>query len=195
MRRLLYRLLARLPRLKAFINRILNIVGYRLTDSRNGLLSAKDSLERAIYELCTRADENGIDRLPARHRTVVHAWAAHGIIGNGGFQYYYEGAWMMADVAAAYRTLGFEEAACACESSLDIFPARVPPRDRARRWEIINKTDFEALREAETKIFDVRWDSLKAAIADYMAKHDDDFSELGALPNRALQRTALARRR
>jgi hypothetical protein len=180
MRRLIHRLFARLPRLRAFINRALKMFGYRLVDSRNGLLWAKDSLETAIYELCTRADEDGIEALPSRQRTVVHAWAAHGIIGNGGFRYYYEGAWMMADVAAAYRALGFEDAARACESSLDIFPTRVPPRDRERRREIIEKTDFDQLAADEAKIFDIEWDSLKTAIGDYMTRHPDDFGNLGA---------------
>jgi hypothetical protein len=36
------------------------------------------------------------------------------------------------------------------------------------------------------KIFDVEWESLKIAIAEYMARHPDDFGDLGALPNRAV---------
>jgi hypothetical protein len=186
MKRLVGHLFARHSWFKAFMNRILKAFGYRLVDSRSGLLWAKNSLETAIYELCTRADEDGIEALPPPHRIVVHAWSARGIIGNGGFQYYYEGAWMMADVAAAYRALGFDEAARACESSLEIFPARVPPQDRQRRWEIISKTDFDQFSSEVEKIFDVEWASLKTAIAEYMARHPDDFGDLGALPNRAV---------
>ena len=166
-----------MPWLKAFVSRVVRIFGYRLVDTRSGLPSAEDPLATVIYELCARADEGGIETLPARHRTVVHAWAAHGIISNGGFKYYYEGDWMMADVAAAYRTLGFEAAARACDASLEIFPARVPPQDEERRAAIVEQADFTTFANAD-EIFRVTFDALKTAIGEYMDRHPQDFAEL-----------------
>jgi hypothetical protein len=160
------------------VNGILKLLGYRLVWSNSGLLFSKSTLQSAIHELCTRADEDGLEALPQRHRIVVLAWAARGIIGNGGFRYYYEGGWRMAEVAAAYRTLGFEQAARACESTLRIFPACMPPRDDERRREIVQRTDFDQFEDEESKVYDVDWESLEAAIKRYMDRHPVDFGDV-----------------
>ena len=50
-----------------------------------------------------RAEENGIQSLSKPEQTVLLVWWAQGIIGNGGFEYFYEGACNMTDVAEAYQ--------------------------------------------------------------------------------------------
>jgi hypothetical protein len=166
------------PFLRRVVGTILRPFGYRIVLSNNGLLYAKNALERAIYELCTRADEQGIEKLPLAHQHVVRAWAALGIIGNGGFRYFYEGAWDMPGVARAFRVFGFEEAAGACEKSLDIFPNRLPERDSERRHEILEKTDFDAYEEYEGAVYDLEFGALQAAIGAYMDRHPEEFESV-----------------
>jgi hypothetical protein len=166
----------RLPsRYFPLVNRVLRPLGYRIVLSSNGLLFARDSLERAIYELCTRADEGGLESLPDRQRTVVLAWGARGIIGNGGFRYFFEGAWHMTAVADAFRILGFAEAADACEKSLEIFPDHTPPQDAKRRRAILSDTNFKPYAPYEKIVYRIEFDALRSAIGEYIQQHAADF--------------------
>src|SRR6185369_1319119 len=81
------------PRLLSFAVQGLRLVGIRLVHPSSGLVLSKDPARLAIYEVCNDADEQGIEALSVEQRTVVHAWMAKGIIDNGGFRYYFEGAW------------------------------------------------------------------------------------------------------
>ena len=65
-------------------------------------------------DLGSRAQRDGIQSLSEQERAVLLVWWAQGIIGNGGFEYFYEGASNMIDVAEAFQELGFAEAAQAC---------------------------------------------------------------------------------
>ena len=64
-----------------------------------------------------RAEQDGIESLTEPERSVLLVWWAQGIICNGGFAYFYEGACNMPEVAGAFQELGFEEAAQACRQS------------------------------------------------------------------------------
>jgi Domain of unknown function (DUF4375) len=149
-------------------------VGQRLTSALSPWLP-KRSLEQRIYAVCGAADEHGMDALSAPQRTIVLAWAAKGIIGNGGFKYFYEGEWRGAELAQAYRALGFAAAAEACDRSLDAFPARQPPRDAARRYQYIAAGEDAVFGDLEDAIFALEWSALELAIGEYMAKHVEEF--------------------
>jgi hypothetical protein len=163
------------PRLFPLVNRVLRPLGYRIVLSSSGLLFAKDWLVRAIYELSTRADEGGLESLPARQRTVVLAWGARGIIGNGGFRYFFQAAWNMAAVADAFRALGFAEAALACEKALEIFPDHTPPPDAERRRTVLASVNFKPYAPYERIVYRIDFDTLRSAIGEYIKQHAADF--------------------
>lgn len=157
------------------VNRLLSFFGFQAVSSSSGLVHASDPLERRIYAICHQADERGLDALTGPERVVVLAWGSRGIIGNGGFKYFYEGEWRMAELAAAYRTLGFSDAADACERSLDVFPEREPPRDAAERNRFLgaeSQAFFDGLVRA---VFAIEWDDLKLAIGRYIESKPDEF--------------------
>ena len=151
--------------------------GLVLVKSCSGLVNPKDALTRRIYAICNSADEQGIEALPATQRAVVLAWAGRGIIGNGGFKYFYEGQWRMAETAAAYRILGFPEAADACERSLDVFPKRQPPRDDEEREQFLGEESSNLFEELEKVVYALDWDSLKLAIGSYIESRPEAFRE------------------
>lgn len=138
-------------------------------------LRPKRSLEERIYAVCRAADKHGIDALTAAQRVVVLSWSGRGIIGNGGFKYFYEGEWRGAELAAAYRALGFADAAEASQRSLDVFPARQPPRDAKRRYEFIAAGEDAVFGNLEDAIFAIEWPNLERAIGEYMAQHAQEF--------------------
>jgi len=135
-----------------------------------------DPVKAAIVETCLLADERGLDAMTPAQRRVVLVWSARGTIGNGGFRHYYEADWRMPEVAAAFRELGFAEAAGACQRSMSAFPGAFPPPDGDRRWDAVKAADWKALREDERAVFAVSWDELKRALDGYMHRFPADFS-------------------
>lgn len=93
-----------------------------------------------ISDVCdllgSRADVYGLKSLIHWEQVALMAWWAKGIIDNGGFQYFYEGAWQSEEVAAAFDELGFSQAAWACRESMTVFPLRQPQEVHAlrRQW-------------------------------------------------------------
>jgi hypothetical protein len=140
--------------------------------------AAGGPVELAITALCLRADEEGLASLSARQADVVLAWSARGIIGNGGFRAYSQGSGDMKDVVRAFRGLGFEEAASACERSMSMFPLGLPPEDPGRRAAACAAIDWEELRAAERSIYAVSWDALTQAIGACMRRLPGEFPEL-----------------
>jgi hypothetical protein len=141
-------------------------------------LAARNPIRVVITELCIQADEEGIESLTSVQRNVVLAWSALGVIGNGGFQYYYDGTGRMRDVVGAFRVLGFEGAAAACERSMSMFPLGIPPEDPARRAAASATVPWDELEDAESAVFAVEWDALIAAIGAYMRRFPGEFPEL-----------------
>ena|SRR6266545_2531849 len=139
---------------------------------------AVNPVKARISELCLRADAHGIDALTARQQLVVHAWSARGIIGNGGFSYLLEGTHPLGPVAEGFRTLGFNEAAAACERVIAKIAAQQAFGEPARRAAAIGaggdvpSVAFEAEDDA---VFEVGWDALEAAIGDFMRRHGREF--------------------
>lgn len=161
--------------MRSILNRIRALFGAPVASGASGLAYATDPLESTIYSVCEEADKRGLDALSETQRAVVLAWGATGIIGNGGFRYFYEGEWRMAELGAAYRALGFGDAADACERSLDVFPGRVVPRDQHRRSEILERIDQTQLESLQGAVFAIGWDALRDAIGQYMARHASEF--------------------
>lgn len=141
-------------------------------------LAAGDPVEAHLTELCLDADERGIDALTARQQLVVRTWSAHGVIGNGGFQYLFECRLPLAPVADGYRTLGFERAAAACERVMAAVAAAPALTDEARRAAVVEGSDGDPFDAEEHAIYEVEWEELRAAIGDYMRRNPRDFPGL-----------------
>lgn len=137
--------------------------------------AAADPVQAALTDLCIRADDSGIEALALAQAEVVLAWGARGVIGNGGFRAFYQGSGDMRAVARAFRTLGFPEAAAACEASTSAFPLGAPPGDLTRRQDACAGIDWEELRDAERAVHAVGWEALLEAVGAHMRRHPRDF--------------------
>src|SRR5688572_3543263 len=147
--------------MRKVLNWVLGLFGYQAVSSNSGLVTASDSLERRIYGVCHAAEVRGLGALSEAQRAVVLAWGGKGIIGNGGFKYFYEGEWRMAELAAAYRALGFTSAAEACEGSLSAFPQHTPPEDQRLRRDFLGPEAVALFDDLEQDVFDLDWHDLK----------------------------------
>ncbi|MDY7035495.1 MAG: DUF4375 domain-containing protein [Thermodesulfobacteriota bacterium] len=64
-----------------------------------------------IKPLGQKAEDEGLDGLTQIQQTALLVWWTFGIIENGGFRYFFEGASNIEQVADAFRELGFYAAA------------------------------------------------------------------------------------
>lgn len=123
-----------------------------------------------VRELALRADALGLEALPHPAQMLVLAWSARGIIGNGGFRYWYQGK-NDAEVRLtidAFRVLGVRVVADACQESLAAFPAGVVPTNEADRDRAIAAIDWSKLRDAESVVFDVSFEELLEHMGRYV---------------------------
>ena len=146
-------------------------------------------VDEVVLALSKRVDEKrfgpicrsgGLRNLTEAERIVLYACWAMGIIQNGGFQFFYEGATNMAEVANAYECLGYLEAAEACRKSLSIFPNGIPPEDADERLSILSSYQgfrdefFRSLNEAVWEAGDANFE---ATIANYIRIYMLEFKD------------------
>ena len=134
-----------------------------------------------IYRrLGDRAERDGLHSLSEQERSVLLVWWAQGIIANGGFEYFYEGACNMAEVADAFQELGFSEAADACRQSMALFPPGVLGEDPERCYEALTRLDAKYVKDFFLPLSRVVWatdddNQLSAVAANYIRSHADAF--------------------
>ncbi len=137
----------------------------------------------AIYShLGNRAECKGLQSLSKPEHSVLLVWWAQGVIANGGFEYFYEGACNIAEVAAAFQELGFTEAAQACRQSMTLFPPEVLGEDPKKCYESLTRFDAQYVRDFFLPLSRAVWatddgDRLSIATAAYIRTHADAFTD------------------
>lgn len=124
--------------------------------------------------LAKRANDDGIESLTPAEQVVVWTRSASGIIGNGGFTYYYEGATETLEVAAAFDTLGLHDAAEACRAAHAIVPAEVITRGFGACQAWLETVDEAKLNAQFDPLDRVIWDAedrMIAALAAHIRAH------------------------
>jgi hypothetical protein len=121
-----------------------------------------------------RANVEGIEGLGPQERTVLLPWWLKGIVDNGGFKYFYEGATETLAVAEAFDALGLSEAAAACRQAHARVPEEMLDRgfEACREW--MDTLDEDALEELFSEPDRVIWDleeSLEKVLAAYIRTH------------------------
>lgn len=102
----------------------------------------KSTLADATFDAILKryGKEPNPSRMTEPHRTVLLVYHVHGIIGNGGFQYLFEGD-LPGDADLAYTRQAFknikaQKASDAFTKALAVFPNSTPPKDISRRLKI-----------------------------------------------------------
>lgn len=137
-------------------------------------------VEQILKNLGRTADQRGFDALTREEKNVLLPWSARGVIGNGGFKYFYQGTMDPIATARAFRLLGWEEVACACEESLAVFPGRRWPGP-ADSWKHLDGVDWERFRDIDRKVCGLTFDNLLSSIATYISRRPGAFRSPQAL--------------
>ena len=89
------------------------------------------------------ANKNGISSIPEPARTLIAVYTTQGIIGNGGFAYFFEsdfeGDNSYKTIIKSYENIGLEEHAKSVRSVLSLFPGNLPHKNIKEREEFIYK--------------------------------------------------------
>jgi hypothetical protein len=96
-------------------------------------------VDAAFCRLAEREEQRGADSITDIERVVLLVWHASGIIGNGGFRYFFECALPLVATAQAYERIGVEQAASILRRLLEFFPGRHIPDDYDDRMAIVSR--------------------------------------------------------
>jgi len=115
-------------------------------------------------------------------RVVTLVWHSDGIIGNGGFQYLFEGNFNgdpgFVYTAAALRKIGCQARAEAFEDALALFPSNTPPTDLQERLTIYQKVPESERNRIDHKF----WRAEADMVARLAAFIRDNRNQLDNLP-------------
>jgi len=89
------------------------------------------------------ANTKGIAEVPEPARTLIAVYTAQGVIGNGGFAYFFESDFLGDEsyeiIIQSYRNIGLEEFALTIENVLSLFPDGKPHESEKQRSDFIYK--------------------------------------------------------
>ncbi|MDB6112781.1 MAG: hypothetical protein JWR69_4531 [Pedosphaera sp.] len=122
-------------------------------------------------KLVDKQEDQGAEVLTKEENVVLLIWHASGIIGNGGFRYFFEQELNGEAAAAAYTIIGCDKAAELLRLGLSLFPNTVPPASWEERVKYMDENAelFDRLSEAF-------WEAdqgMQERLAEYTRSHFD----------------------
>lgn len=98
----------------------------------------------------TQADTEGLETLTEPQKVLVHIWSAGGIIGNGGFRYFFESGLDGPATVRAYDAVGLPAKADAVRRALEFFPSGRPSKDFEERIEQLAEIEKTRRKQFES---------------------------------------------
>lgn len=132
---------------------------------------------------CSAADKKereGAASLNEVQRTLLLAWHAHGVIGNGSLKSFFEADLPVEPTAAALEQIGMARAAKLLRLAPDLFPGGKPDSDfqkRLAQMEEIEAKRPSALNELSTAFWEAS-DGFDSAMAEFVRANEAAFREL-----------------
>lgn len=123
-------------------------------------------VDRIFGRILDKKEKDGIEALAPEERVVLLIWHATGIIGNGGFQYFYEQELDAEAVACAFDKIGSRKCAEMLRHSLSLFPDSLRQASWNRRIEYI-KSKSELFYRLSSQFWDAETDTEKK-LANYV---------------------------
>lgn len=139
----------------------------------------KALLQQVFHRLADKATCEGIPALSRSERAVFLPYWAAGIIGNGGFRYFFEGATEIWDLAVACEDLGLPESARACRLAGAQIPAEVLAGgyERCRTWmDALMDAHLLAMFERANNLFPVSEETFHARMIAFIREHGLEFT-------------------
>jgi len=153
----------------------------------DALLSIADDSKLCDAVFCRFADFNkqiDVDSYTEEERIVTLVWHAAGIIGNGGFQYLFEGEFTgdpgFVYAAAAFKTIGASESYAAFQRALSLFGGHYPA-DREQRIEAYLRVPKDQRDAIEKQFYDDE-KSMHSGLARYIRGRRERFHQLLSSP-------------
>ncbi len=145
------------------------------------LFATDDDFDLCDGVFCAIADRTGneinLANEPEHCRTVTAIWHSGGIIGNGGFQYLFEGDFngdpgyrLTAD---AYKSIGAEESHAAFTAALALFPDSVLPTDSGERLRIFQSHPEETRNQINSQFWNGD-DDVRRLLATHIRSHESE---------------------
>lgn len=131
-------------------------------------------------------DEVDPSKIPKPQQTVLLVYHSHGILGNGGFQYLFEGDFTgdpeFLLTRQAYKTIGATDASAAFEKAFAVFPNSTPPASIDRRLEFwqskYNLRDSLTDDSSPDSMYFSAMDGVMQKLNDYINANASEFASL-----------------
>lgn len=141
-----------------------------------------DVVDAVFCRIADREGQRGSDSITDIERVVLLVWHASGIIGNGGFHYFFECALPLLPTAQAYGRIGVDQAASILRRLQEFFPERHIPDDYDERMAIVRRfydEHAELLSQLEREFYstDVL---MEQQLAGWIRVHHDVFHATNA---------------
>lgn len=150
--------------------------------------STSDDLADATFARIIKQHGDDVDpsKIPKPQQTVMLVYHAHGIIGNGGFQYLFEGDFPgdpeFLLTRQAFKTIGAEDASAAFDKAFAVFPNSTPPADIDRRLEMwqskYNRMDSMNDESSPDRMYFSSMDGVMDRLKTYIAANEAEFASL-----------------
>ena len=152
--------------------------------------------EEQVHQLCSdvsaqlgqRADAQGLKSLTKAEQYFLLVRHAHGILGNGGFQYFFENDANLHEVADAFEAIGMAGTAGICREALKVFPNGKPIANREARLKWMGENEEQTLEWAglmPALFLTEEWRDAEFFLAVYFSEHVKEFSvELAPSPKK-----------
>ena len=139
-----------------------------------------EQIDKVHNALAKKEKRQGATSIGEIEQVVLLIWHASGIIGNGGFRYFFECGLSLKDTAKAYEQIGVEQAALILRKVLKLFPNSLVPEDWDERMSIVEK-----LYEQHEKLLDdlvgdyyATDELMERQLAGWIRVHKDVFEKL-----------------
>lgn len=131
-------------------------------------------------------DDVDPSKIPKPQQTVMLVYHSHGILGNGGFQYLFEGDFTgdpeFLLTRQAYKTIGATDASAAFEKAFAVFPNSTPPANIERRigmWQSkYNLRDSLTDDSSPDSMYFSAMDGVMQKLNDYITTNASEFASL-----------------
>jgi hypothetical protein len=124
--------------------------------------------------------------MPEEHRTVLAVYHSYGVLGNGGFQYLFEGD-LTGDphfqiTRESYATIGATTASAAFDKAYAVFPNSIPPKDMDQRlsiWGSNYRIPGSLMDDSSPdSMYFAAMDDVMAKLTQYIQSRPEAFSDL-----------------
>lgn len=131
-------------------------------------------------------DDVDPSKIPKPQQTVMLVYHSHGILGNGGFQYLFEGDFTgdpkFLLTRQAYNTIGATDASAAFEKAFAVFPNSTPPANIDRRLEMwqskYNLRDSLTDDSSPDSMYFSAMDGVMQKLNEYINANESEFASL-----------------